>query len=431
MPATGISFHSDETKHVAVASNDFVAGYAPREYSGYLSSFHSDKFRNDGLRVGSVTENPEGYAALGAAFRPMVDPGVNIAFKLSQIIRDENRKRGQYEMGEARDLPVGISKVIGNTELVVAIGSITFTPVAAYMDVYLGTEMPRSGNWLSFQAQAVEMFPEGFGGESNRLLLTDDVPVRLSNAARLTLKGTEQRTFVEWDCQGFRRFGVQGEVEFCPGVISPAPNGAGPLERSAANSTAAVDRNTNGEETVKATFETSFTDWDEFIAQISLAPFQVRGLDGFVFEVNQAYLDFSDVQNPTGIVFPTDYQSPYVAAGAAELWQGFYLRQAKVTLPSKLEATAGKERPKELYVDNMIIDDRGVSGIFSAEGIIPDGSLGGWGYSVDKLSIHLIQNQLKGAEMQGGMQLPIMEDTLGYHARIQPGGPLAVCHDAA
>ena len=48
----------------------------------------------------------------------------------------------------------------------------------------------------------------------------------------------------------------------------------------------------DGKETVKARFETSFTDWDDFIAQITLAPFQVRGLNGFVFEVNQAYLDF-------------------------------------------------------------------------------------------------------------------------------------------
>ena len=141
-----------------------------------------------------------------------------------------------------------------------------------------------------------------------------------------------------------------------------------------------------------------------------------------MFEVNQAYLDFSDVQNPTGLVFPEDYRSPYAEAGVAELWQGFYLRQAKVTLPPKLAATAGKEKPKELYVDHLIIDDQGVSGIFSASGIIPDGSLGGWGYSVDKLSIQLVKNQLKGAEMLGGMQLPIMEDTLGYHARVQPGG---------
>ena len=410
----GISRYGDESEHVAPNSYDFVAGD-----SGYFSSLYSEKFRNDGVGVGLdlVEENPEGYATLGAAFRPLVDPNVNMAFRLNRIIQDENRKRGQYAMDEARDLPVGISKVIGNTEFVVAIGGITFTPVAAYMDVYMGTEMPRSGNWLSFQAQAVEMFPEGFGGETNRLLLADDVPVRLSNAARLTLKGTEQRTFVEWDCQGFRQFGVLGEVEFCPGMIYPAPSGY-----TAANGTAATNTNTNGEETVKASFETVFTDWDAFIAQISLAPFQVKGLDGFVFEVNQAYLDFSDVQNPTGLVFPPDYQSPYVAAGVAELWQGFYLKQAKVTLPQKLEATAGKERPKALYVDHMIIDDQGVSGAFSAEGIIPDGSLGGWGYSVDRLSVQLVKNQLKGAEMLGGMQLSIMEDTLGYHARVQPGG---------
>ena len=147
------------------------------------------------LRSG-IPRHSDGYATLAPTLRPMVDPTVNRAFQLNQIIQDENRKRGQYAMEEARDLPVGISKVVGNTEFVIAIGSITFTPIAAYMDVYMGTEMPRSGHWLSFQAQAVEIFPEGFGGETNRLLLADDIPIRLSNAARLTLKGTEQRTFV-------------------------------------------------------------------------------------------------------------------------------------------------------------------------------------------------------------------------------------------
>ncbi len=358
---------------------------------------------------------PNGYAALTPVFRPLLDRNVNRAFQLSQIIQDENRKRGQYATDEAQDLPVGISRVVGNTEFVIAIGAITFTPVAAHMDVHMGTEMPRSGNWLSFQAQAVELFPEGFGGESNRLLLADDVPVRLSNSARLTLKGSEQRTFVEWDCQGFRQLGVQGEVEFCPGVIRPAKK----PEPSIADKSASPDADET--ETVKARFETTFTDWDEFIVAISLDPFEVRGLNGFVFEVNQAYLDFSDVQNPAGMIFPKDYQLPYAAAGAATLWQGFYLRQAKVTLPPKI-ADTGKEKPKDLYVENLIIDDQGVSGIFSATGIIPDGSLGGWGYSVDQLSVHLIKNQLKGAELQGGVQLPIMEDTIGYRAQIQTNG---------
>ena len=361
---------------------------------------------------GNVPGNPPAYASLQTTFRPLVDPTVNTTFRLNQIIQDENRKRGQYAMDEAQDLPLGISKVIGNTEFVIAVGGITFTPVATYMDVYMGTEMPRTGQWLSFQAQAVELFPEGFGGETNRLLLATDIPIRLSNSARLILKGTEQRTFVEWDCQGFRQLAVQGEVEFCPGMIRPAPT----------DRPTVADSGMDGEETVKARFETAFTNWDEFIAQISLDPFEVDGLNGFVFEVNQAYIDFSDVYNPTGIIFPTDYQSPYLNAGVGTLWQGFYLKQAKVILPEKLEATAGKEKPKELFVENMIIDEQGVSGIFSASGVIPDGSLGGWGYSVDRLSVHLIKNQLKGAEMLGGMQLPIMEDTLGYHARVQPNG---------
>ncbi len=403
---------NDEHSLSDSAAPNFAAGYVSREdscsYSGrHSSALHPEQFPNDGL--------PDGYATLTPVFRPQVDPNVNRAFQLSQIIQDENRKRGQYATDEAQTLPVGISRVVGNTEFVIAVGAITFTPVAAYMDVYMGTEMPRTGNWLSFQAQAVELFPEGFGGETNRLLLADDVPVRLSNSARLTLKGTEQRTFMEWDCQGFRQLGVQGEVEFCPGVIRPAKK----LKNPTANQTA--HPSTDETETVKARFETAFTDWDEFIAQISLDPFEVRGLNGFVFEVNQAYLDFSDVQNPAGMVFPEDYQSAYAAAGAATLWQGFYLRQARVTLPSKL-ADTGKEKPKDLYVENLIIDDQGVSGVFSATGIIPDGSLGGWGYSVDQLSVHLIKNQLKGAELQGGVQLPIMEDTIGYRAQIQPNG---------
>ncbi len=354
---------------------------------------------------------PEGYATLGATFRPTVDQTVNKAFFLNQIIQDENRKRGQYAINEAMNLPVGISKIVGNTEFVIAIGAITFTPVAAYMDVYMGTEMPWSGNWLSFQGQAVEMFPEGFGGETNRLLLADDVPIRLNNNARLTLKASEKHTFVEWDCQGFRQIGVQGEVEFCPGMIRPAM-------QAIENPGQQVD----GQETVKARFETAFTDWGEFIAQISLDPFQVRGLDGFVFEVSQAFVDLSDTYNPTGMAFPQDYRSPYQEAGVAGLWQGFYLKEAKVTLPEKLAATAGKKQPKDLYIQHMIIDDQGVSGIFSATNVIPDGNLGGWGYSVDRLSLHLVKNQLKGAEMTGNMQLPIMEDTLGYQARVQPGG---------
>ncbi len=400
------------------------AATAPEAKTLHDNVIPDEANRRSGIPFNSNERAPEAYVTLSTTFRPQISPNVNRSFQLNQIIQDENRKRGQYAVDEAQSLPIGIGRVVGNTEFVIAIGTITFSPVAAHMDVYMGTEMPRSGNWLSFQAQAVELFPEGFGGETNRLLLADDVPVRLSNSARLTLKGTEQRTFVEWDCQGFRQLGVQGEVEFCPGVIRPALDRAA-LDRAApdgaATSTTLKTASTNETETVKARFETTFTDWDEFIVAISLDPFEVRGLNDFVFTVNQAYLDFSDAQNPAGMMFPEGYRSSYAEAGVATLWQGFYLRQAKVKLPSKLADTS-KEKPKDLYVENLIIDDQGVSGIFSAEGIIPDGSLGGWGYSVDQLSVHLIKNQLKGAELQGGVQLPIMEDTIGYRAQIQTNG---------
>lgn len=344
----------------------------------------------------------EGIASLSPAILPpFIVPNVKQAYLLHQIIQDENRKRGAYSIHEPMDLPVGIGKVIGNTEYLISIGAITFTPVASYMDVYMGTEIPWSGDWLSFEGQQVEIFPEGFGGEKNRLLLAHDTPIRLNNNSRLTVKGSEQRTFIDWDCQGFREINLQGEVEFCPGMLIPEKK---------------------NEETVKATFETSFQEWGEFIAQISIAPFQVKGLKDFTFEVTRAYADFSDLYNPTSIVFPKDYQSAYLTVGVPGLWQGFYLQEAKVKLPAKLDNSNGNR--KELYVENLIIDDQGLSGIFSASGVIPDGSLNGWDYSVEKLSLHLVRNKLKAGSMEGAITLPIMDekDTLGYAATITTDG---------
>ncbi|HEY8399921.1 MAG TPA: fibronectin type III domain-containing protein [Cytophagaceae bacterium] len=296
-------------------------------------------------------------------------------------------------------LPIGINKEIGGREYIVGIDSMVFTPVNARLSAFMILEDPLSESRLAFGGSNIEFYPGGIGGGTeSRLVLLTDVPIRISNQLKLIIQAQDDKTFVEWDCNGFKSMGVKGEFEFCRDFLVPeTPDGEIAPEP----------------ERVKASFETLMPEWGDIIAKVSVTPFQVKGLNGYGFIVKDAWVDFSELSNPVGLVFPEDYKGLDLLAGNDKLWQGFYIKQLSVKIPKKFETTDNKDR-SEFGAYNVLIDHSGLTGTLYGKEVIPleKGIIGNWAFSLDSLGLSLQSNQLVSAGLKGSMVVPLFkEDT--------------------
>lgn len=325
-------------------------------------------------------------------------------------IIEEGRIINQMNPALPTDMPIGLSKSMGGQDYLVGIDSIVLNSEgSSYISASSMVEVPATGDLLAFSGSKISITPNGIKGASvARLNLAVDIPIRINNNLKLTLKGSEKKTFVEFDCNGFTGMGVQGTFEFCRDFLIPV-NPDGNIAPEPAR--------------VRADFETQMSDFSNMLAKVSISPFQVPELAGFDFYVQDAWVDQSDVANPLGLIFPKDYTNPDIT-GNTNLWRGFYLKQLSVKLPKQFETGKSNQR-KELMVSNALIDPTGFSGWITGKGVIPmdEGSVGDWPFSVDEISVQLTCNKLTGAGFRGALVVPISkkDQKLDYTAVIQSG----------
>jgi len=339
----------------------------------------------------------------------VMTPAVRAA-ALHKIIVEKNRKVGLIDPGAPIDLPIGVSQNISGIDYIIAIEDMVFTPQGASFDAFMSMEVPFTTKKLAFSTSGVSFTPGGMKVASAKMLLMKDYPLRLSNKIKLTLKATDSKTFVEFDCNGFKSLAINGEFEFCENMIVP--------------------ENENGEviegERVRARFATVITDWNDFLISAEIDPFQLPNRPGLSFSVTQAVLDMSDVANPTGIQFPAEYNSSYFVGGNTNMWRGFYLQQAVVKLPKQIKDKEKEGKRIELGVNNLIIDEMGFTGEVFGKNLIQNGDLGGWDYTLDELNISVEVNQFKKAGFKGSLAIPIAkgkdgkEKSFSYQALIHP-----------
>lgn len=286
------------------------------------------------------------------------------------------------------ELPVGVVKAGGAVDYTILIDRIQFTKEGALMDVYVSLALPQTGSRIAFHGVVPLSATGGIAGNARVFLLGDHV-MKLTSTSMITLKGSD-RSYVEFDCDGFQGIHLDAELEFSTDLLVPENADGDPST-----------------ERLKAAFSIYTQSLNDMVAQISLPPFQVKGLSGFGFHVKQAYLDWSDLSNPSEILFPAGYTSPVIRAGLPDLWQGIYLQEVEVKLP-KAFARRGADRVAA-GVHQMIIDDQGVTGSVYVQNVISDGDMNGWTYTLDRLSLELVTNQLAGLALEGLLSIPVVK----------------------
>ena len=321
-----------------------------------------------------------------------------IASLLSKV-EQENRTVDELISNNLTNLPVGIKKTISGTKIVIAIDSARLTPDGIIISAFTQVKLPGTTRPISFAARNVLITPSGISVTGiTRLVLISECVIPFSEQVKLILPA-DGRNYIEWDCNGFRSVNLAGIFEFSSDYFTPDP---------------ALSPNKNK---VTAGFEVNTADFNNILISTSIDPFRVKGLGDMTFIVRQASVDMSDFINCQGFVAPVGYQNLF--SDAPQLWRGFFLKELTILLPSELSSSSERT---SISANNLLIDEFGISGNFSATNVLPinKGNASGWPFSVDRIAIGIIQNRLTGGTVEGALGIPFLgSDTLGYFAQVE------------
>jgi hypothetical protein len=335
---------------------------------------------------------------------------VNRAHALLKEVLDNDKFTDIIDFEAVQNLPIAIKKKIGNIDYTIIIDSLVLTKKEAYLVAYMSLENPTNGKKLAFMGRNIRFTKTGGLTGDARLDLLEDFPIKIGSESLLTIKGGKigsNNTFVEWDCNGFKSMSVSADVEFSRNMLVPEnPDGS------------------IGQGRVQGSFSSTINDWGDLIASVDLSPFQVTGIKGIGFYVKGAVFDFSELNNPPNLTFPEGYETAQMTDDNPNMWQGFYVDEMSVKLPPQFEDKEKNSRI-EFYGYNLIIDKMGFTGLITGSNLLQydKGSMDGWAFSVDSLSLSFQANNLKAAGFNGMINVPVFDKNSGfdYSALIDPG----------
>ena len=331
-----------------------------------------------------------------------------------------NQATGNAELS----FPLGLNTTLGGAPFTLAIMGISFQPACTNMNVLLNLNLPDLGGWLSLAGTGLQIDPNkllstssgntGSGGNGGGVLYLPQEHDLHLGTMHFNLDGcpnaggnavdTSKGTYVQWDAtNGLGKIVVNADIQF--------------TDNNSIVAVDATDKRLSTAPSVHAKF--SFTDWNDWVASATLNnDFELAGLPGFPIHSDGLFYDHSSHQNPGGIVFPPQY------AGAQDVsFQGLYIPSLTMSLPGNFSTFSGS-KPGSFGFTNFILDNNGVTTTIGAKNIldISTGSLGGWAFSIDQISIGIVQNTFQdGMQMSGQLMLPVSSTGLAYTCNLNSG----------
>lgn len=305
-------------------------------------------------------------------------------------------------------LPVAdsIVKLTNGTKYAIVIWGAQTKKDKASFNALLSISIPGDNQKLLFYGEQVSFSNKvGIAGKV-KLKLARDVSVMKGNAIMLTFKAND--TYAEIDCKGFDKMNVAVDLEFSKDHVV----------KENADGTLSEDR-------VKTSLQLQMKDFSDFLVNVNLPTFQIRGVKDLSFTASQVYLDFSDYANPPNLPLDIKYDTIFKVDSTAKLWQGVYMTSVSIKLPKFLKKDKSGQRI-EIGANNMIIDEYGFTGEVFAGNLVGlnDGNLGKWAFSLDQLGVVLKKSNLEQGYFKGKLRIPIgkEKDTLGYQCTIGRNG---------
>ncbi len=301
--------------------------------------------------------------------------------------------------------PIPIEKEVGNFKYAIYLDDIQVSPTGGKLDAYCLIEDPGTEKKMVFKAEDLNFGPSGLTEESHLHLLTD-IELRLNNASMLRLVGGDS-TYVSWDCDGFAGMSTKLQIDFCRNFITPLDADLNPVS--------------DPDELYSLDLHLTIPSWLEFTFELDAAPFAITQYEDIKWEITDMIVDMSSSETPDFLIMD-GYESPFVSPDSVTLtgaWKGFYMGSLSATLPDEW---SNSDDPITVGVNDVLIDDNGVSGEIFAENVIPegDGNLGGWEFSITDMSVRVLQNHFAGFGLGGQIKVPVLKDGMDYTAVMYP-----------
>lgn len=316
-------------------------------------------------------------------------------------VMSENRFIDFLDASSLIELPVGLPVDIGVLRYVILIDSVVMTPTESFLYASMVFETPQ-GKRIHFMGSDIKFSRTGGLSGDGKLMLVGNYPIPLDgDKSELVIKGDQHKTFVEFDCRGYKQLSLDASLVFSRRLLIPEdPDGQ------------------EGKGNVTIDFTTTVADFSDVLINVNVPKFRVASLEDVTFSVTDAVLDLSDARNATSVKFPAGYEqlSPQFVGGNMNLWRGVYLREVTVTLPpqfgekdEKKQSTSSTKSRISFVGNDIILDHIGFSGNVSANNLIPidKGKLGNWNYSLEKIYINLVANEIKEAGFNGQVNIPL------------------------
>lgn len=339
---------------------------------------------------------------------------------IDEYLNTAGRLISQLSGATPMGLPLGVDKeVSGIGRVVIGILGMQFTDTIARMNAGMALPVAELGTTLSLGNMAMPFHPGGFGDLSQEatLYLLSDLDIGIGDDT-LKFKGAtfaggftsvqDSGTFVAWDCQGFRAVTFDTEYRFSREKLrEDLANGEdGPRKVIGAMRVRTGRGGLMGRMDMNTAFHmTNATSWG--------------------FDLQEAWLDLANYTNPPDMHLPTGhfFGSDHVQEvdTITNDWTGVYVKRAMLRMPQAIQRFEGSGRITA-QVDDFIYEfGQGVSAKFKVANILDtdQGSLDGWGFSLDTLEMDIVMNTFSQGGFKGRMHLPISDTLLLYSGMIQ------------
>ena len=344
-------------------------------------------------------------------------------------LANEVRLISQLVSGEPIGMPLGIDSQIDGYKVLLGVTSMEFGVLRANCSIaaefHIPPELMKGGNGrFGLKASDVCIIPSGFGKEFI-LSLSDDLKIPIDGNEFLSVKGSggstdkqdiiNDATYIEVDCNGLKGVALRFEIAFPQDILilderllaSDDPkdgivHGKFGLSYRRGSSTNTVNKSENTSADPGSNMN--------FIIDFDMDPFQIKGLDGWGFTLEEGHIDLSTLSNPDGLEFPTGYD--FGPAGSlTNTWQGFYLKKISVKVPDDfVKDEKNIESKLQVGLQKIIYDGQFSAEIFAQDIIeIHDGAMNGWAVSVDEFTVKFVQNSFVGGSLGGKFRLPVQE----------------------
>ena len=355
--------------------------------------------------------------------------GDKISGYYNDIKAGKNKVLGLLK-GDVEDVhfPLQIPDEINSTPIDLQIAKMIFTPTYASMNFFgtfalPETKVTQANQVLVFGAPRICISPESLIPEGATIALLKDFTVKDPNTdydctfkAPKDVIEPEDGCFVAWSGSKFEAFNM--DLDMTLPHLKKVSNGKvtseNPKLHIAANVKSPINK--NGQK---------LAGWD-WIATAKLDAFEHEDLPGYTFSAGgNVVIDYSARKNVKGMPkFPKDYDVEKAGLDGADVkeWKGVYIADLSMEFPEDIKVGDGKERMKVgLY--NMFIDKSGMTveaGIVNAINYRAgeNGTIGGFAFSMDTISVNFIQNQHRDFRFCGKLEIPLFKGKVNYACNI-------------